>query len=427
MIIGVTGTSGKSTTSAMVYHILKEQGFRVGLISTVGVIAGEKNIDSGFHVTTPDPIALQKYLKMMVDQGVEYVVLEVSSHALDQGRLGLLKFDFSVFTNIKDDHLDWHKTWENYAGAKFKLVEKLRDTGTLIINKDDRRSYEFIKNKIEATGNRGDGFSLVEYSIEGTISDIKESFSGIDFSFFSENSHLNLIGKYNLSNFLAAAAVAQVLGISNKEISNSIKNFEGLEGRMQVMQNDPFTVIVDFAHNADSLEKSLESIRRIKDEESRVICVFGSAGLRDRQKRFDMGKVSGNMADITIVTAEDPRTESLYEINSKIIEGAEESGGTLVKRFATHEEYLDYLKENGIDSSAQVDSSSVQVIAISSKSIFAFDYPEVQNRMDAIAFAIKLVKPNDIVITEGKGHEKSLAFGTTEYPYTDQAAVQSAL
>lgn len=431
-LIGVTGTSGKSTTTSMIFHILKESGFKVGIISTVGAMVGDKVLDTGFHVTTPDPIQLQKLLKFMKDNGAEYVVLETSSHALAQGRLGLLNFDYAVFTNIKSDHLDWHKTWENYAASKFKLIEKLKSNGTLIINKDDQMSYDYITKRLKDSEIASKKINLIEYSKENSIQGIMQSLKGIDFQLETIQMHLNLLGEYNLSNFLAAVNLAKSLGLQLNKISEIIQSFKGLEGRMEILQSEPFGVIVDFAHNADSLENSLKSIQNIKESESKIITVFGSAGLRDVQKRFDMGKVSGELSNITIVTAEDPRTESLKDINSKIIEGLESSGAKVIQRFGSHGEYLEFLKDYGIsknadESTSNSEESSGTALAIGSKVAFAFDYPEVQNRFDAIELAILLAQPSDIVITQGKGHEKSLAFGTTEYPFSDQEAVRKVL
>lgn len=422
-LIGVTGTSGKSTTSFMIYHVLKESGFKVGIISTVGAMVGDQKLDTGFHVTTPDPIQLQKFLKFMKDNGAEYVVLETSSHALAQGRLGLLNFDYSVFTNIKSDHLDWHGTWENYAAAKFKLVEKLKPNGTLIINKDDQKSYDYIAKGLRDQEIASKKINLVEYSASNSIVDVNETLNGIDFQLETIQMHLNLLGEYNLSNFLAAVSVGKTLGLSMNKIAEVIQSFKGLEGRMEILQSEPFGVIVDFAHNADSLEKSLNSVKNIKGDEAKLITVFGSAGLRDVQKRFDMGKISGELSNITIVTAEDPRTESLVDINNKIIEGLESSGVQVIERFGSHDEYLEFLKDHGI----KQDSSENSALAVGSKVAFAFDYPEVQNRFDAIELAILLAHPSDIVITEGKGHEKSLAFGTTEYAFSDQETIAKIL
>lgn len=411
-IIAVTGTSGKSTTSTMIYHILKHAGLRVGLISTVEAIAGSKNIDTGFHVTTPDPAELQKILKEMKKENMEYVVLETSSHSLDQGRLGLLKVDYAVYTNIKRDHLDWHKTWENYAGAKAVLISKLKSDGKVIVNKDDLDSYDFLRNYYYKDAKNP--LNFIEYSKRFDAANVNEDFTGLEFTYQNQKFELPVIGFYNVDNALAAIKTTESLGLNLEIIAESFKDFKGVKGRMQIMQREPFMVIIDFAHNADSLIQSLESIRNLKGVK-RVISVFGSAGLRDVEKRFTMGEAAARLSDIVVATSEDSRTESLYEINSEIIRGAKRNGAKLVKRFANHKEYLDFIKNNNyIDTKGEIE-------------VYAFDEETVNSRFDAIDFAIRIAKNGDVVITEGKGHEKSLCFGTTEYPFTDQEAVSKAL
>ncbi len=411
-IIAVTGTSGKSTTATMIYHILKHAGLKVGLISTVEAVAGNKNIDTGFHVTTPDPIQLQKILREMKNKEMEYVVLETSSHSLDQGRLGFLKVDYAVYTNIKRDHLDWHKTWENYAGAKALLINKLKSDGKVILNKDDLDSYDFLRNYYYKDAKNP--LNFIEYSKRFDAADTDEDYTGLEFTFEKQRFQLPVIGFYNIDNALAAIKTAQSLGLNLEIIADAFKDFKGVKGRMQIMQTEPFTVIIDFAHNADSLVQSLESVRNLKSVK-RIISVFGSAGLRDVEKRFTMGEAAAKLSDVVVITSEDPRTESLYEINSEIIRGAKRSGAKLVKRFAVHKEYLDFIKEKEyIDTKDEVE-------------IYSFDEENVNSRFDAIDFAIRIAKPGDVIITEGKGHEKSLCFGKTEYPFTDQEAVNKAL
>lgn len=411
-LIGVTGTSGKSTTANLIYHILQSNDLPAGVISTVGAMAGIKTIDTGLHVTTPDPIDLQKYLRFMLQRKVKYVVIEASSHALAQGRLGNLHFEISVFTNIKKDHLDWHKNWLNYASAKAKLAEKTVPSGKIILNRDDKDMYKFFANKLKEKDFKK---MVVTYSMNEILR-IDESASGTRFQFADHVFELPILGLYNVENALAAINVARVLGLSFEQITQSMKTFGGVEGRMQVMQKEPFAVIVDFAHNADSLEKSLVAARKLADPKGRVIAVFGSAGLRDVQKRYDMGEVSARNADITIITAEDPRIEHLSNINNQILEGAKRAGGFLVARFANTKEYKDYL-ENIKDPKFDIRKGSVYI----------FDEESVNSRFDAIEMAIKIAVPGDVVITEGKGHEQSLCFGETEYPFTDQEAVMRVL
>jgi UDP-N-acetylmuramoyl-L-alanyl-D-glutamate--2,6-diaminopimelate ligase len=407
ILIGVTGTSGKSTTASMIYHILHESGYSVGLISTLGARAGQKNIDTGLHVTTPDPIALHKILGFMVKKQIKYVVIETSSHALAQGRLGRIQFDHAVYTNIKRDHLDWHGTWENYAQSKALLAKKLKENGSVFLNREDKDMYTVLFNTL------GEEFAkkTLTYSFKEIVN-VDETKDGINFRYNDTNFSLPIIGLYNVENALAAISVTAKIGIGLKDISKAFENFNGVEGRMQIMQKSPFMVIVDFAHNTDSLTQSLQTARKLSSSHGKTIVVFGSAGLRDVEKRYTMGEVAAQFADIVIIAAEDPRTESLYDINSQIIEGTEKSGGILINRFATHQDYQEY----------KIDPKEIE-----SKSVFVFDQENIQNRFDAIDFAISIASEGDVVITEGKGHEKSLCFGTIEYPYTDQEAVKKSL
>lgn len=411
-IIGVTGTSGKSTTANLVYHILEESGIKAGVISTVGAKAGRKVLDTGLHVTTPDPVDLKRILRFMVDRDCEYIVIETSSHALAQGRIGNMKFDYAIYTNIKRDHLDWHKTWENYAESKAMLARDTKKTGSIIVNRDDKDGYEFMRDYLSKI-NKSD--QLITYSMN-EIRGLKEEKEGIYFQVSDDYYFLPMIGKYNVENAMAAITLAQQLKIPPQQVAQAMKSFRGIEGRMEIMKSEPFQVVVNFAHNEDSLVKSLKAAKELVPKNGRVIVVFGSAGLRDVEKRYTMGEAAGKHADIIIITAEDPRVEKLYSINSQIIEGTDRAGGVLQKRFANSEEYEEYLNNNPLDK-----------MQIPNKAVFVFDEDSVNSRYDAIDFAIKIARPGDFVITEGKGHEQSLCFGTTEYDFTDQEAVIKAL
>ncbi len=406
-VIGVTGTSGKSTTTSMIFHILKENDYPVGMISTVGAVAGNKKVETGLHVTTPDPYELQKLLAFMVKRKVKYVVLETSSHALAQGRTGSIEFDYAVYTNIKRDHLDWHGSWEEYAKSKAILAKKTSIDGKIIINREDKSMYDVMSSYLDKVYTD----KFITYSFNEIIN-ISESNGEIRFRLNDVNYVLSTLGLYNVENALAAINVANLIGIAPKQISGVLKTFKGLEGRMQVMQKEPFYIIVDFAHNADSLEQSLSTAKKLTSQTGKLICVFGSAGLRDIEKRYVMGEISAKYADVTVITAEDPRTESLTAINSQIIEGTERSGGKLIKRFKNTEELNDY---------------EISTKELKHGAVFAFDEESVNSRYDAVRFAIQMAEEGDVVIMEGKGHEKSLCFGTTEYPFTDQEAVKKAL
>ncbi len=404
-LIGVTGTSGKSTTANMIYHILEQSGFSVGVISTINAKAGRKSLDTGFHVTTPEPIQFQKLLRFMAKRKVEYVVVEASSHALAQGRLGITKFEYSVFTNIKRDHLDWHKTWENYAASKAILANKTRKK--ILVNRDDKDMYNFLSNFLGERTER----DVITYSMKEPTN-TEETAVGTKFVLNGVEYQLPVLGIYNVENALAAINICKLLGLSDITIAASLKSFIGLEGRMQVMQARPFLVIVDFAHNTDSLIKSLLTAQKLKSIGGKVIVVFGSAGLRDKEKRFTMGEAAAQYADVVVITAEDPRTESLFDINNEIIQGAVKGGGKLEKRFANSSEFNIFDAEH---------------LVLEKGMIFAFDEENVNSRYDAIEFAVRAAKEGDVVITEGKGHEKSLCFGTTEYDFTDQKAVERAI
>jgi UDP-N-acetylmuramoyl-L-alanyl-D-glutamate--2,6-diaminopimelate ligase len=415
-LIGVTGTSGKSTTSHLIYHVLKENGVKVGLISTVKAEVEGEEIDTGLHVTTPDPIQMQKLLKIMRARNVEYVVVESSSHALAQGRLGKLRFDYAVFTNIKRDHLDWHKTWENYAVSKALLIKSLKKDGVAVINEDDQNSYSFLQKYIKIY--RRD-INVLTYK-RTEVANLRERNAELHFSYENKETFIPLIGLYNIENVLAVLKTCTKIGISLQKILTSLKTFPGVSGRMEVISREPFYSIVNFAHNTDSLEKSLATARELAGEKGKVIVVFGSAGLRDVEKRYTMGETAAKLSDIIIITAEDPRIEKLYDINSQILEGAERGGGVLVKRFRDNSEYQSYIKQS-------TKETRDWRLETGNSAVYIFDEESVNSRYDAIDFAVKLAGPGDVVLTEGKGHEKSLCFGTTEYPFTDQEAVRRAL
>ncbi len=418
-IIGVTGTSGKSTTSHMIYHVLKEAGLKVGILSTLGSRAGDEILDTGLHVTTPDPFQLQKILNIMAKTGIEYVVLEVSSHALAQGRVHGLEFDYAVYTNIKRDHLDWHGSWENYGTAKASLMNQLSKEGLVIINRDDEDSYVFLSNYAKNLNLKD---RLISYSLN-ELRDISITTEGIHFVMDDVEFLVPIIGSYNVENIMATVNLCQnIANLDLDTISALFANFKGVKGRMEIFQKTPFWAIVDFAHNTDSLRKSMKTAGDLVDKENgKLVVVFGSAGLRDVEKRYTMGETAAEMADVVVVTAEDPRIEKLEDINSQIIEGATKMGGKLIRRFKDHKDYVDNKKE------IIEQLKSYKVEKPKQAQVVVFDEESVDSRYDAIDFAIQIASKGDVVITEGKGHEMSLAFGTTEYPFTDQGAMEKAL
>lgn len=299
-LIGVTGTDGKTTTATLIYEILKKAGYKAALISTVAAKIGNKEITTGLHVTSPSPWQLEKLLRMIVDKGFKYVVLECTSHGLDQYRLFGINFKIGVITNVTHEHLDYHKTWEQYLAAKAKLFCRSQ---YCILNKDDA-SFDFLKYKSRD--------KIISYGIKSG------DFTPQNFPFKTK-----LIGKYNQSNCLAAIAAVKTLGIKDKYIRQAVAQFRGVIGRMQeIKKGQNFRVFIDFAHTPNALEQALKTLRALKPR--KLIAVFGCAGLRDSKKRPLMGEISCRLADKVVLTAEDPRTEDANEIIDQIIKGCRE-------------------------------------------------------------------------------------------------------
>ena len=394
VLIGVTGTDGKTTTSNLIYQILKSAGFKVGMISTVNAQIGDEVLDTGFHVTTPDAPAVQYYLSKMKEAGLTHVILEATSHGLVQHRLTGCDFDIAVVTNITHEHLDFHGSYQAYLQAKGLLFESLHQTPIkpfypdrlAIINKDDK-SFGFLSEITKV--------SQIHYSFSQHNSDIWPEKIVIDkdgTTFDACTKELcvrvqtHLPGEFNISNVLAAISVGIfALGITPDLVANGVKNMFSVPGRMEkIDMGQPFHAIVDFAHTPNALENAIKTVREITD--NRVIAIFGSAGLRDREKRKLMAEKSALLSDITIITAEDPRTESLDAILAEMQRAAENKGAKL------------------------------------NESLFI-----VPDRGQAIELGIQKAKQGDVVIACGKGHEQSMCFGETEYLWDDRIAMQAAL
>ncbi|OGK20320.1 hypothetical protein A3C23_02830 [Candidatus Roizmanbacteria bacterium RIFCSPHIGHO2_02_FULL_37_13b] len=365
-IIGVTGTDGKTTTTHLIHHILTQAGKKATMISSISA--------PGLHTTTPRAWETQKFLKAAVDQGIEYVVLETTSHALDQNRVWGIKYEVGIVTNITREHLDYHRTYNEYVSAKVKLLQVSHHK---IINRDDD-SYSSIKKLME-------GRELIKYCLSGDGDYIwKSSLSS------------QITGQYNKQNILAAFAACRELGLEERLIVSAINNFKLPQGRMDVVYDKDFKVIIDFAHTPNAIFNVLAAVKHEYEPKGRIIHVFGSAGLRDFKKRQAMGLASGRFADLVILTEEDYRTEDVDKICVEIGSGLELRG---------------FLKDNVNDFSNQPNKT----------------YCIVHNREDAISLAIKTAKKDDVVITTGKSHEKSLARGEKEYPWDEFNAVEQAL
>jgi UDP-N-acetylmuramoyl-L-alanyl-D-glutamate--2,6-diaminopimelate ligase len=410
-VIGVTGTDGKTTTCNLIYKILLAAGIKAGLISTVNAVIGDEVLDTGFHVTTPDAHDVQHYLARMVDAGLTHVVLETTSHGWAQYRVDACEFDIGVITNITHEHLDQHGSYENYRAAKGRLFTSLEKTVSksqgnprlAVLNRDDR-SYEYLDS---ITKVRKISYGM-EKSGDVRAKEIRYSPFGIQFIAVGNDLRVsiksNLVGAYNVSNCLAALTATIVgLGMEPEIAAKGIESLEGVPGRMERIDlGQNFMAIVDFAHTPNALKVTLEAARAFTKaplnlppfskkmggdtERGRVIGVFGSAGLRDKEKRRMMAETSIELANLTVLTAEDPRTESLEGILNEMAAGARSKGGREGETFW-----------------------------------------RVADRGEAIKFALSLARPGDIVLACGKGHEQSMCFGVVEYPWDDRVAMRAAL
>lgn len=415
--IGVTGTDGKTTTSSIIYHILAGSSLNAGYVSTTEAKIGDTMLDTGLHVTTPDPWVLPQYLRQMVDAEVEYVVLEATSIGLDQNRFGDLKFDAGVVTNIRNDHLDYHKTWVNYAKSKFRLLKKVKNSGVVVLNSDDDKSANWLRTNSHKLNQE----VYVKWSSKNHVANYSANFTGIKFTYAGNQFRVPIFGAdHNLENLIQAIMLTETM-LPVPTIAAALESYHLPQGRMQVMIADPLRVIVDFAHTPNSLEQSLKAIRKILPQNKRIITVFGCAGKRDKGRR-DMGKVSAELADITILTAEDPRSETVESINSEIHKRAKTKRADFVSRFKNHDDYA-------LTSLGEVHAKLETAWKQNYKPVIAFDENSKNSRRDAIEMAIRLARRGDCVFITGKGHEKSLAFGKKEkeYSWSDQEEVTKAL
>jgi UDP-N-acetylmuramoyl-L-alanyl-D-glutamate--2,6-diaminopimelate ligase len=391
-VIGVTGTDGKTTTVNLIWSVLRAAGRSAGLISSVNAVIGDEQYDTGLHTTTPDALEIQGYLAQMVEAGAEYAVLETTSHGLAQHRVTACDFDVAVVTNITHEHLDFHGTFEEYREAKARLFRSLagsfRKPGVpkiAVLNVDDASSFEYLRH-IPADERLTYG---VDLPADVRAVDVRASASGVRFTAVTPEGEFpvesRLLGHFNVYNALAAIAVAQSQGIAVENIQRGISAVQQVTGRMEPVDvGQPFEVLIDFAHTPNSLRSALMAARGMAP--GRITVVFGCAGLRDREKRPVMGEIAGELADRTVITAEDPRTEDLGQIMGQIAAGCEKAG-----------------RREGVD------------------------YWRIGDRGQAIQFAVDMAAEGDLVLVTGKGHEKSMCFGTTEYPWSDQEAVRKAL
>ena len=308
--VGITGTNGKSTTAIILEKILVNNGYKVGLIGTGKIKVGEKMLTPKYYsMTTPSPDLLYSSIGIMKEMGVEIIVMEVSSHALDQERVCGINFDIGIFTNLSEEHLDYHKSMEEYFFAKEKLFSNSK---LIIANGDDRYGKEILRNHKNADNCGKDPDSNISITLQNDF-----GFLGSQFIYNSDfediNIHITLPGAYNIYNAALAMRAAELLGITKENIKKNIEQIDKVDGRFNVI-NDKVTVIIDYAHTISAFDNLLKSLNCYKNDGQKLILVFGCGGDRDKSKRGAMGIISEKYADKIIITSDNPRSEDPVRI-----------------------------------------------------------------------------------------------------------------
>lgn len=375
--IGIVGTNGKTTTSFIIKSILISDGKKVGLIGTSGIYYENKFISP--ELTTPDTVTLAEIISDMANYGVEYVVMELSAHAIEQKRCDFIKFDCLIFTNCTEDHLDYFKDMENYSSVKESVFNNLR-TKLAVVNIDDSLGLNIINNnKVECysygVDNPSDVFSIdIKCVDDGTV---------FVMNLFDEILPLKFkyVGKFNVYNCMAGATACYKLGASVSAIKRGIENIKGLEGRMEFIENyNGAKIFIDYAHTPDGLENTLKELKKITDK--RLVVLFGCGGNREKEKRSKMGIIAGKYADFSILTSDNPRYEEPYLIISEI--------------------------ERGIRTKT-------------------LNYITIENRYIATGYAIEFLKEGDVLVVAGKGAENYQEIMGVKTKYSDKECIKDII
>ena len=373
-IIGITGTNGKTTTATLVYQALTNLGEKVSLLGTVEKKILEESL--GSKLTTADPIELANDMKKMVEAGSEYLVMEVSSHALHQARVGGFDFKVAAFTNLSQDHLDYHETIEEYAAAKKILFDELKPESSAVINMDDEHGA-FMTQESSA--------KISELSFQKNAQIISNSAEGLKISVNDVEISSSLVGDFNAINIAQAFLICFELGFDMEKIASALSQVPGAPGRMEAVAIDSEidlpTVIVDYAHTPDALENVLRTLSDLRTSGQFIYCVFGAGGDRDSGKRPKMAKAALEFADEIIVTSDNPRTENPDLIIADILQGFENTDNVVT----------------------------------------------ITSRKEAIFKAIELASSNDIILIAGKGHEDYQEIDGERHPFDDRLVAKEAL
>ena len=375
-LIGVTGTNGKTSVTYMLKSIIESKGYKTGVIGTIQNLIGDEVV--GSTNTTPDAYGLNELFARMRDAGCKYAIMEVSSHALDQKRVWNLDFEVAAFTNLTQDHLDYHKTMENYLSAKKKLFTMCK---TAVINIDD----SYSKSIIEDLGCKYLSYGVVDRSATYSANGINMRPDGIEYELVGDYTikriKLRTGGKFSVYNSLCAAVCAGALGFSLDEIADALAGLQGVKGRAEVVPTGKdFTVIIDYAHTPDGLANILSTFKELKN--GRLVCLFGCGGDRDATKRPIMGSIASKLSDFVIVTSDNPRSEEPSDIINDILSGMKE---------------------------------------------YKTPYIVIEYRTEAVKYAVQNSRTGDIIVLAGKGHETYQILKTGKIHLDEREVVAEAL
>lgn len=372
-LVGITGTNGKTSTATLLFDIFKNLGYPSALLSTVEIRMVDEVIPATH--TTPDIITINKILAEAVAKGCEYAFMEVSSHGIAQNRIEGLHFKVAGFTNLTHDHLDYHKTFEEYLKAKKRFFDELDDSAIAITNIDDKNGNVMLQN----TKARKVSYAMKTMAdYQGKILEV--DFNGMLLNFNGKEFWTTLTGKFNAYNLLLVFAIAAELGFQQDEILQSISSLKRVSGRFETLKSDGgIFFIVDYAHTPDALENVLDSINEIRTKNERLITVFGCGGDRDHSKRPEMGDIASKKSTLAIITSDNPRTEDPLAIIKEI------EAGVQPQNFSK--------------------------------------YTSIPDRREAIKMAIKFAEPKDIVLVAGKGHETYQEINGVRHHFDDKEVI----
>lgn len=372
-LIGVTGTNGKTSVSTLLFDVFKNLGYDSALLSTVEIRIGEKVIPATH--TTPDVITTNKILAQAVEEGCEFAFMEVSSHGIAQNRIEGLYFKIAGFTNLTHDHLDYHKTFDEYLKTKKRFFDELQDTAVAITNVDDKNGNVMLQNT-KATKKSYALKTMADY--HGRLLEV--DFNGMLLNFNGKEFWTTLTGKFNVYNLLLVFGIASELGLDSDEILQAISKLKRVSGRFETFKSDGgIFFIVDYAHTPDALENILDSINDIRTKNERLITVFGCGGDRDHAKRPEMGNIATKKSTLAIITSDNPRTEDPAAIIKEIEAGVEPQNFS--------------------------------------------KYTSIPDRREAIKMAIKFAEPKDIVLVAGKGHENYQEINGVKHHFDDKEVI----